>query len=514
MTEITPVKPPRPVRSDEEGRRLLGEFRYRLAEIVPGSLVWGTFTLAIALSFWAPMVIIYYIVIFDIFWLYRVTYFCILVTVAWSRYRRDRAIDWEARVHSLPRLAQIKHVIFLPTVHEGVEVLRDSLKALAECRYPNVKDSFIVVIGGEARVGQPFLDRAAILEKEFGKSFFRLLVTVHPADLPDEIPGKGSNLNWMGHKTKELLDSLGIDYKDVVASAFDCDTVVHPQYYSHLTFKYLTHPRPLRTSYQPMALYDNNIWQSSGPVRILAFSTTFWLMGELVRPERLSTFASHSMPFQALVNVNFWQKDICTDDSRIFLQCLIRYDGDYEVTPLYLPVAMDAVAGDSLWDSIKNLYMQQVRWAWGIEHFPYLISRFYKNRRFPARKKFWQLWTIIEGMYTWATAPLLIFVLGRLPLMVASEQVRQSVFFQNTPHTLEILMTFSMLGVFFTALMSLAMLPPLPTGSRKSSWAIFLLQWLMVPLTFTTLGTLPAIDAQTRLMRGKYLGFHVTKKKR
>jgi hypothetical protein len=318
----------------------------------------------------------------------------------------------------------------------------------------------------------------------------------------------------MGLKAKELLDSLGLDYKDVIASGFDCDTVTHPQYFSYLTFKYLTHPRPLRTSYQPMAFYDNNIWQSSGPVRIMAFGTTFWLMGELVRPERLSTFASHSMPFQALVDVGFWQKDIVTDDSRIFLQCLVHYDGDYAVTPLYLPVAMDAVSGDSLWGSVKNLYNQQVRWAWGIEHFPYLVSRFWRNRRFPRRKKIWQLWTLIEGMYTWATAPLLIFVLGRLPLLVASEEVRQSVFFQNTPHTLEILMTLSMLGIFFTAIMSLAMLPPPPSGTRKSAWVVFFLQWLMVPITFTTLGSFPAIDAQTRLMRGKYLGFVVTRKKR
>lgn len=514
MSENPPVKPARPVRSDEEGRRRLGDFWYRVVEVIPGSLVWGTFVLALVLSFWAPMAVIYYIVVFDIFWLYRVIYFCILVTVAWSRYRRDRAIDWEARVHSLPRLGQIKHVIFLPTVSEGVEVLRDTLNGLASSRYPNVKESFIVVIGGEERAGQAFLDRAAVLEKEFGKSFFRLLVTVHPASLPDEIPGKGSNLNWMGHKVKELLDSLGIDYKDVIASAFDCDTVTHPQYFSYLTFKYLTHPTPLRASYQPMAFYDNNIWESSAPVRILAFNTTFWLMGELVRPERLCTFASHSMPFQALVDVGFWQKDIVTDDSRIFLQCFVHYNGEYEVTPLYLPVAMDAVAGDSLWDSTKNLYKQQVRWAWGIEHLPFLVSRFWRNRRIPTRKKVWQIWTLMEGMYTWATAPLLIFVLGRLPLLVASEEVRRSVFFQNTPHTLEILMTFSMLGVFFTALLSLFMLPKPPSGTHKSAWLIFFLQWAMVPITFTTLGSFPAIDAQTRLMRGKYLGFVVTKKKR
>ena len=44
------------------------------------------------------------------------------------------------------------------------------------------------------------------------------------------------------------------------------------------------------------------------------------------------------MPFQALVDVDFWQNDVVSEDSRIFLQCLIRYDGRYRVTPLYIPI--------------------------------------------------------------------------------------------------------------------------------------------------------------------------------
>jgi hypothetical protein len=369
-------------------------------------------------------------------------------------------------------------------------------------------------LAGEERKKDHFLPIAAAIEKEFGHEFLRFLVTVHPKDLPDEIVGKGSNNNWAGHRAQELIDELGIPYEDVVVTAFDCDTVAHPQYFAYLAYAYLTHPNPTRSSYQPVALYNNNIWDAPAIVRIAAFGTTYWLFSELARPERLSTFASHSMPFKALVDVGFWQKDIVTEDSRIFLQCLMHYDGDYEVTPMYIPVSMDAVLGDTYGQSLVNLYKQQRRWAWGVEHFPYLVDGFRKNPRIPLGKKLHLLWNQTEGMYTWATAPALIFLLGNLPLWLAPEASRSTAFYQNTPHTLETLMQLSMIGVFVTALLSFGLLPPRPQTAKRHVWLVMALQWIFVPVTFVVFGAIPAIDAQTRLMLGKYMGFNVTQKKR
>lgn len=249
-------------------------------------------------------------------------------------------------------------------------------------------------------------------------------------------------------------------------------------------------------------------------MRVAANSTTFWLMTEQVRPERLFTFSSHSMSFRTLVDVDFWQNDIVTEDSRIFLQGLLRYDGDYSVTPMYLPVSMDTVLAKTLKRSFINLYKQQRRWAYGVENFPYMVWNFTQNRLIPFRVKLRYVWNQLEGIYSWATAPILIFLLGWLPLRINEHRLGSSIVAQNAPSILELLMRLAMVGLIFSAVLSTTILPPKPKEKRKSQWLMIILQWILFPVVMIVFGSIPATDAQTRLMLGKYLGFSVTEKHR
>ena len=486
--------------------------RKRMLEIIPGALVWITFTLAIVLSIVQPVWVMIFVIIFDLYWLFRVVYFLFYLLLAWAQYRRDRATDWFGRVLEVTGASEIIHVIFLPTFREELPVIRATLASLATAHYP--LRNMIVVLAGEEADQKRFQINAEAVRAEFGHTFRALLTTVHPHGLPDEIPGKGSNINYAGHVVQAYLDKEKIPYDRVMASSFDVDTIAHPDYFACLSVKFFTEPNPLRASYQPVALYNNNLWQAPGIVRIASFGTTFWLLSELVRPDRMMTFSSHSMPFQMLVDVGFWQKDVVSEDSRIFLQGLLQYRGDYRVIPIFLPVSMDAVQGKTFWKSLGALYRQQRRWAWGVEHFPFLITEFSKLPEIPRWTKFRFLWRHLEGMYTWATVPVLIFVLGRLPLLVAPKNVQLGTLFQNTPYTLQTIMNWTMVGILVSACLSLLLLPPREDRRRLRAAGVMLLSWIMLPITFVVFGSFPAVDAQTRLMFGRYLGFNVTEKKR
>ena len=117
-------------------------------------------------------------------------------------------------------------------------------------------------------------------------------------------------------------------------------------------------------------------------------------------------------------------------------------------------------------------------------------------------------------MYSWATAPILIFVLGRLPLLVVKAEEKATALAQTAPYVLEWLMAAAMIGLFLMAIFSTFLLPPRPKQIRRVKIIEMVLQWILFPITMIVFGSISATDAQTRLMLGKYMGFNVTKKVR
>ena len=186
----------------------------------------------------------------------------------------------------------------------------------------------IVALGFERRERERVMKIAEDIKKEFKDKFFKFLITCHPEDIEGEIAGHGSNGTWITRiAVEKIIDPLNIPYENVVCSSFDIDCCVPSNYFAILTYCYLTTEKPLRTSYQPIPLYLNNIWQTPPVSRIFSWSATFWQAMNQERPEKLVTFSSHSMPLKALIDVNFKQTNVVSDDSRIFWQCFFEYDG-------------------------------------------------------------------------------------------------------------------------------------------------------------------------------------------
>ena len=501
--------------------------KYRFYELVPGLLSWITIILMFLLSWLIPAGVAIFIILFDIYWLLKTIYLSLHLRATFKKMRENMKINWFDQLTTNSQLLTIDwrdiyHLVILPMYNEPYEVVKESFEALANTNYP--KDKFILVLATEQRArsaslgqtGSNVEETAKRIEKEYGNKFFKFLITIHPTDLPNEMPGKGSNETWAGKQAKILIDQLKIPYENILVSVFDVDTQVPLDYFGNLTYKFLTAKHPQRSSFQPVSLFTNNIFQAPALARVIAFSSTFWHMIQQSRPERLTTFSSHSMPFKAVVEIGFWQTDIVSEDSRIFWQCYIHYNGDWRVVPLDYPVSMDANVAKTFWQTMINQYKQQRRWGWGCENIPYLLDGFKKNKKIPWTKKLYWKFNYIEGFHSWATNSLIIFALGWLPILLGGSDFKFTLLSYNLPVVTKTIMDLAMIGIITSAILGIALLPPKPEWFKKRHYFLYFIQWILMPFTLIIFGAFPALESQTRLMLGgKFrLGFWVTPKHR
>lgn len=502
-------------------------------EVLPAALSWLTLILMFLVSWKAPFWAAIFIILFDTYWLLKTLYLSLHLRHSFNKMRENEKMDWLKQLSERESFARsdlsrgsdlglkaknwqdIYHLVILPMYNEPYEVVRGSFESLSRMNYP--KDKIIVVLATEERAGEEFQELAKKIGSEFGNVFYKFLITVHPANLPNEIPGKGSNESYSAEETrKKIIDPLKIDYENILVSVFDVDTQIGGEYFGLLTHKFLTCDKPQRTSFQPIPLFTNNIYEAPALARVVSFSATFWHMMQQSRPERMTTFSSHSMPFKALVEIGYWQKDVVSEDSRIFWQLFLHYDGDWRVEPMFYSVSMDANVAQNFWKTMINIYKQQRRWGFGAENVPYMLDGFRKNKNIPFGVKSWWSFNVIEGFHSWATNAIFIFALGWLPVLIGGNAFDRTVLAYNLPVITRWILSLSMIGIASSAVLSIILLPKKPEGLKIRHYAVYLLQWILMPFTLIIFGAIPGLEAQTRLaLGGKFrLGFWVTPKGR
>ena len=484
-------------------------FVYRAFEILPGFLSLATLTFALFFSWLRPRWVAIFIILYGLYWVSKVIYLSFYQVSCFLKMKRYLKIDWQKKLEDFPQRKNIYHLIILPMVKEGWEIIDGTLRAIRDSIYP--KENLIVVLAQEERAGQRVKKVAQMAENKYGKCFRHLLVTNHPKDTEGEAIGKGSNVAFAGKEAKEFIQKEKIPKENIIVSTFDVDTKVPPQYFLCLTYNFLTCKHPTRSSFQPIPLYHNNVWEAPAFTRVIATSNTFWQMMQQERPEQLVTYSSHSMPFKIFLEVGY-PKNVVTDDSRVFWKCFFKFDGDYRVVPLYYPVSMDVVVAETLFETLVNQYKQQRRWAWGCIEIPYLLFGFLKNKKISFRKKIIHSFVILEGFWSWACASLLILCLGWLPVVLGGKDFNVTLLSYNLPRLVSKIMIFATVGMLCGTFINILFLPPKPKNLSRFKTISVIFQWLFLPLTLIICGSIPALDAQVRLMLGKYLEFWNTPK--
>jgi len=139
---------------------------------------------------------------------------------------------------------------------------------------------------------------------------------------------------------------------------------------------------------------------------------------------------------------------------------------------------------------------------------------FMQNKKIPLLTKIRRALNILESHYTWAVWAVIVTFIAPLPIIFGGFLFRQTAIGYNLPSVSTALFRMSLLTIFVCMLMTLRLLPPRPKDVKPQKMLVMITQWILSPLVVATIGSTPAIDAQTRLMLGKYMHFQFTEKKR
>lgn len=490
----------------------------RLLEIFPGALTWLALTSPIWLSFTLPFAVAYLIIIADVYWFISAVRIAVLLYIGYKRMEFAKKQDWLQKLQNdFPETWEnYYHLLVLPTYNEGLEVIMPAISAVIDSDYP--KKKIFLMVGFEERMMQKDpegvkqrMTEVAKLSPKIGGIF----ATLHPTNLPEEIPGPATNRNWMVNCALKELKKLNIKPEKVLVTTLDADFVIHKHFLAGALHKYLSTKEFERDkrSFTGTFLYNNNYWQAPTPMRIIATGTAFWQLSEMVGSDKYINFSSLSINMKSLLDIGLWIPDKVNDDSGFYWKAYYHFKGDYKVIPHYLPISADACLDTTLIKTFQNQYLQLKRWAYGVEHIPFIIIQFFKNKDMNFNDKMDKLTFILWSYFKWGTLALFI-TFGGFFIPLINPGYSESVVSHNLNIIASWILTAAFVGLFSTIYVNEKLAP-----KRPSSWSLWqkiwsYIQWIFIPIALVSILTIPALDAQTRLMLGKYMEFRTTNKAR
>jgi len=479
----------------------------RLLEIAIPAISWLLVTMPLWLSFSHPALVAYLVITFDVYWFYKSITLAYHATRSFVTLQAHTAIDWLPLAKSLEGFTKLYHVIIIPEYREPLHILQRTLTNLIQQDFP--KERLIIVLATEAK--DPMADETSqILNSEFGKHFGHFLITTHPLT-PKEVAGKSSNMAWAGKKVVMELKKWHIPIDQVTVTSCDADALLHPKYFSYLSYQYLMDPERAYHFYQGAILFYSNIWRIPIPSRVLNTMNSIWNLSLLSQGNRLINFSTYSLSLSTAVKAGYWGVDVIPEDYHLFFKVYFTLGQKVRTKSIFLPVLADAAESHGFWKTMVNQYEQSKRWAWGISDIPFVIQNAFIHSEIPFMDRLWRIIQLLEQHIFWPSNWFILTIGSSVPPLV-NPAFRRTVLGHNLSTLSSGILTVSAIFLLVVIVLDWRTKPPRPKEFARWRLPFLYLQWLTLPFVSFFLSALPGLDAHTRLMLGKRLEYRVTEK--
>jgi hypothetical protein len=526
--------------------------RERLGNMAPFTLSVGLVSLLFWGPFHVPWLLAGAIVAFFAYWLVRSWAVAISCWIGLRRIEAWKRTDWPRRYARLrasappharpPHWAWPRHMVIIPNYKESEEGLARTLGSLAA--QANAHQLVVVMAMEDREPGAR--DKARRLVERFAPSFDEMFATFHPAGLPRETPGKGSNEAWAAREAhRRLVEGAGLDLDRFTVTSCDADAVFHPHHFEALNYLFLTAPDRYRTFWQPTIFNSNNIWDIPAPLRIPDGLSGINRLSNLVMPGSVRFPTScYSLSWKMLTEVDYWDEEVIPEDWHLYLKCSFALGDRVQVDALYLPLGNDCVLADGYWQTLKAHYAQSVRHAWGASDIPYAWRAYLSGESPVSRRRGFLLAGAVTKVHVLWMAQWYIVTMGsHMPVFLTDYfggrmphwWLARPDYFRlpgpnwnladivrgdfSDPVGPWLWLSISNLLIYFCLFPLIAMIifemkvrPPRPADvPRRAVVASFAMWPLMAVITFF-FASLPALHAQWKLASGRGLVYRVAEK--
>ncbi len=510
---------------------------YRFFEILPGALSYTLLFLPLALSFISIKAAVFFILFYLLIFFVRSLAYATRAIGGYRTMKRHMKLDWPGLCADIDRgkpgkeaikrprwhlknlrlldrrdpqfkPEELTHAVIVATVNESREVLEPTIQAVLAGDYDPKK--MVLVLAYEGRSGREAERRVLELLDLYKDHFRHAMAVKHPADRPGEIVGKGANITYAARALRKYLKQEKTNPATVLVTTLDSDNRPDKRYFAALSYLYCTVPKPLKASYQPLAMYTNNIWDAPTLMRVIATGNNLFYIVNTQRPHLSRNFSAHAQPMQSLIDVDFWSTRTVVEDGHQFWRSYFHFNGDYRVYPFSIPIYQDAVLADGYLKTIKAQFVQLRRWTYGASDVAYIADKgFWHKNKIPKADVLAKLLRTLWDHVNWATGGLMVWYIGFLPALFHP----QSQAALQLPLLVSRVQRFNLVALFIFIYVCLVTLPPRPARHKRHRSVFMLTQWVFLPVSSIGFGSLAAFNSQTRLIFKRYLSrFDVTEK--
>ena len=494
---------------------LVSDLRY-FGYKIPGISTWLVFVILVIGAVLLPNAALVVLQLIGFYLMLRIAMVVVFYPVSQIRSRR-----WEARARLAAQngtalvgaAGSVHHVVIIPTYKEPITILVRTLRALAV--QENAQQQLTVVLAMEES-DKDAATRAHRLRAQFGDQFAHFLVTHHPAGLPNEVAGKGSNENWAARRAKEeLVDRLGLPIENMTLTSCDADSVFNPYYFATLARLFVADPKRHRRFWQAPLRYDNNTWQLTAPLRLLTFFMNATLGSELADPLTIDLpLSTYSLSFKLADEAGYWDGAVISEDWHMFLRCLFATGGKVSLRPILLPTSSDAAIGDTPRQSVMNTYRQRLRHAWGAQDVGYVLQQWRRSPQTSSAVKLLYLSKVMHDHVILTTSGL---VVGAVSLLLLALHGASNIAQPGPLRTLvsvatvgNIMVGVGMVGVGLSEHLLCRRRSP---GWRPTALLGDICMWPLLPFITLGIAGMPVLHAQAKLLFASPLIYVATPKR-